>query len=212
MQHTGYKSIGGYLKKEYTHEMESSELFPRFGTVCRGTSGTHIQVCVCWAGVTGCVPGTAAGSQAVESFHRPWEQDMIAMGIASNIEVVLHKMQELYVKWSRDERMDLPAAMSFLPGQYSSANMSTQALQVLKRWPAELFFVHRHLPNLMERNSVEWGPLRSVSMDPMVGIESQVVDNLQLVLELTHDQLEAHLCSIGVVNASFAALLLLVLL
>ena len=189
-----------YLLREYTHTMPSHLLHTRFAIHCRSQDSMQIAVCLWWAGTTGCVPGTASGTQAVESFHRPWEQETKAMGAPSNIKVVLNRMQKLYNMWGDAERLHWPSDVYFLEPGYDSALWDPQLLRSMHRSPPEEFFAHRTLPNFQECVSPIWGPLVVVAANARTQVDVDFAASYQRLLDLTFDELEQHLCRVGVIT------------
>ena len=122
------------------------------------------------SGITGCIPDTAWGSQPADSFHRAWEQEMRVMGSPSNIEVVLHWMEHLYVKWDRQDWMEPPQGITF-PFRAPT--------------PSSL--------------SLEWRPLIFFAVDAKSTIDINEVRGFEQMSDL-HNASEAHLCSMGMLG------------
>ena len=95
---------------------------------------------------------------------------MRAMDSPSNIEVVLHRMEHLYVKWDRKDWMELPQSISF---PFRSPTPSC-------------------LP-------FEWVPLIFFAVDAKSTIDINEVRGFEQMSDL-HNPSEAHLGSMGILG------------
>ena len=150
-------------------------------------------MCLWCTGITACVPGTASGSEVVESFHRPWEQDIKAMGNASNVKVVLHRMQALHTKWGREDRLRFPEDVWFGPPEIGNAVLSPQIMRALHRFKPEVYYRHRDLPNFRESVSGVCVPLLLAAADATKQLQMDTVFAFRQMLDLAHQPLVEHL-------------------
>ena len=141
------------LETEYTCQISASEAAARYSIPCRGDSTETVQLCLWCTGITGLVPGTASRSEVVESFHRPWKQDIQAMGDASNVKVVLPRMQAQPTKWGREDRLRFRENVWFRPPEIGNVALSPLIMRALHRFAPEVYYRHRDLPNFRESAS-----------------------------------------------------------
>ena len=88
-------SLARYLQDWYLKQVTVKELNEEYGVLANGNPGDVLTNATWWAGVSGCIPGSASGTQTVEAFHRDWETQIRSMGPPSSLDAVMARMQEM---------------------------------------------------------------------------------------------------------------------
>ncbi len=103
-----------------------------------------------WSGCLGTHPGTASGTQTIESFHNVWQQH-VHRASRRDVRLMLSELQRLYRDvWSRQHRWGQPSCYGMFPCTPNPMMLNSSRLRQAGRSPAVDFWDHRKLPNFAQ--------------------------------------------------------------
>eukprot|EP00438_Fugacium_kawagutii_P009631 Skav214980 [mRNA] locus=scaffold508:78764:83263:- [translate_table: standard] len=128
------KPAAEYLQKHYFKKASVSSLSRRFR--CKqSVQGDWLWFATFWGGIVGTYPGSASGTQTIESFHASWETKFKQKLRLSPLNIFAH-MQELFSEWSEDFSWEEARVFRTWPAVHAQELFNGQALRAAGRSPA----------------------------------------------------------------------------
>ena len=129
-----------YLQKQYIKPIKLSSMSKRFR--CKEALREDVLwFGGFWSGIVGTYPGSASGTQTIESFHSAWQRKLQRDRV-SPVQL-FDRMQQQFDEWADKFRWDDIKEFATWPTQPAQALINGQSLRTAGRSPAIDFWQHR---------------------------------------------------------------------
>ena len=130
------KEAAEYLQKYYMVSVSPSNLQRQMRCGAAAWGRDLLWFAGYWAGIIGIYPGSASGTQTIESAHAQWQK---SLGKSTEVapQKVFHAMQEIFQdSWSKKFQWHTKREFPTWPCEVSAALLNGQSLRSLGRSPA----------------------------------------------------------------------------
>ena len=136
------KTAVSYLQKWYFKSITVDNMSKRFRCQ-KAIQGNTLWFGTFWSGIIGTYPGSASGTQTIESFHSSWQSKLKKGTRISPLEVFDHMQKIFEDDWSSQFDWDEEADFLTWPLEPAQELLNGQASRTVGRSPAVDFWYHR---------------------------------------------------------------------
>ena len=141
LSHINKKAVT-YLQKQYFKSVTVENLAKRYR--CReAMRGDWLWFATFWSGIIGTYPGSAPGTQTIESFHSAWQSKVQKSARLSPVDIFTYMQQHFEEEWSHTFCWEEEKTFLTWPSEPAQELLNGQSLRSAGRSPAIDYWNHR---------------------------------------------------------------------